>query len=555
MVVSTGADAVPPQAAGESAPMLPDRRGPDLAGLAVFTLDSAGRVASWSVTAGRLFGREAREVAGRDVCDVLLTGEGQRQLMSQALAEVEVGRIGAATLAMPAGGSDGQVAVHCEPLGGAGGEVLVIARRVVPRPGPDLLREAATRIGTTLELPRTAREFAGVVVPAFADAAAIFVSERLLVTEEPGSHGPGPVAVVRRLAARVAGQPATITDSLLAPGEVVAFAPGSPSFRAITAGSPVLADHLDQETAQRLSRHPGGREITTAYTSFLAVPLTARGLVLGCATFARMAGSPGFGTADITTAVDLAAHAALCIDNARLYHRERRTAFALQQGLLPGEPQIPAAVEVASRYLPVGVSVVGGDWHDIVALPGGTAALIVGDVMGHGPEAAAVMVQLRTAAHTLADVGLAPGEILRRLDQLAAAMPGPPYATCLCAVIDPPGNSCVVARGGHPPPVLALPGGTTEILDLPAGLPLGLGAGPFLETRTDLPAGATLALYTDGLVESRTRALDNGLATLRGALSSALAQPGGTLDSCCETVTQELRQRGDDITLMLARIR
>jgi stage II sporulation SpoE-like protein/PAS domain-containing protein/GAF domain-containing protein len=535
--------------------MLPERRGPDLAGLAVFTLDPAGRVASWSVTAARLFGREASEAAGRDICDVLMGGAGQRELMSQALAEVAMGRNWAATLPMPTGG-DGQVAVHCEPLAGAGGGALVIARRVVPRPGPDLLREAATRIGTTLELARTAREFAGVAVPAFADAAAIFVSERLLATEEPGSHAPGPVAVVRRLAARVAGQPATLTDSLLRPGEVVAFAPGSPSFRAITAGSPVLSDHLDEETAQRLSRHPGGREITTAYTSFLAVPLTARGLVLGCATFARMAGSPGFGPADLTTAGDLAAHTAVCIDNARLYHRERRTAFALQQGLLPGEPQIPEAVEVASRYLPVGVSVVGGDWHDIVALPGGKTALIVGDVMGHGPEAAAVMVQLRTAAHTLADVGLPPGELLRRLDQMAAALPGPPYATCVCAVIDPAADSCVVARAGHPPPVLALPDGTTQVLDLPAGLLLGLATGPFQESPAHVPPGATLALYTDGLVESRTRALDNGLAALCDALSSALAQPGATLDSCCETVTQALRQRGeDDITLMLARIR
>ncbi len=555
MVVRTGADAESPQPAGEGAPAPAERRGPDLAGLAVFTLGPAGQVVSWSVTAARLFGREAQEVAGRDIRDVLLAGAGQRQLMSRALAEVAAGRVGTATLGVRAGSADGQVAIHCEPLAGAGGGVLVIARRVVPRPGPDLLREAATRIGTTLELPRTAREFTGVAVPAFADAAAIFVLERLLAAEEPSPQGPEPVAVVRRLAARVAGQPATITDNLLPPGEVVAFAPGSPSFRAITSSTPVQDDHLDEETARRLSRDPGGREISAAYASFLAVPLTARGLVLGCVTFARMAGAPGFAPADVMAAGDLASHTAVCVDNARLYHRERRTAFALQQGLLPGEPEVPATVEVASRYLPVGVSVVGGDWHDIVATPGGAAALIVGDVMGHGPEAAAVMVQLRTAAHTLADLGLPPGALLHKLDQLAAAMPGPPYATCLCAVIDPPGNTCVVARAGHPPPVLALPGGTTQVLDLPDGLPLGLGTGPFPEIQADLPPGATLALYTDGLVESRTRALDSGLAALRSALSSALDQPDGTLDSCCETVTQALRQRGDDITLMLARIR
>ena len=253
---------------------------------------------------------------------------------------------------------------------------------------------------------------------------------------------------------------------------------------------------------------------------------------------------------------ELASHAALSIDNARLYHRERRTALALQRGLLPGRPEIPAGLEVAQRYLPVGVSVVGGDWHDIVPLPGGRAALIVGDAMGHGPEAAAVMVQLRTAAHTLAELGLPPGEVLSRLDQMAAGMAASPFATCISMILDPAGSSCVAAQAGHLPPVLVLPGGETHVLDLPPGLPLGLGAESFAATQISLPPGATLALYTDGLVESRSRPIDDGLAALRGALSSALALPGGTLGDACRTVTQTLRHQGeDDITLVLARFR
>ena len=118
---------------------------------------------------------------------------------------------------------------------------------------------------------------------------------------------------------------------------------------------------------------------------------------------------------DIAAAGELASRAAVCIDNARLYDRERRTAQALQRGMLPGQPDVPAAMEVARCYVGVGGSVVGGDWHDIVTLPSGKAALVVGDAMGHGPEAAAVMVQLRTAAHTLADVELAPERVLARL--------------------------------------------------------------------------------------------------------------------------------------------
>jgi serine phosphatase RsbU (regulator of sigma subunit) len=176
--------------------------------------------------------------------------------------------------------------------------------------------------------------------------------------------------------------------------------------------------------------------------------------------------------------------------------------------------------------------------------------------MGHGPEAAAIMVQLRTAAHILADLELPPGQILSRLDRMAAGMAASPFATCIATVIDPARSSCVVAQAGHLPPVLVLPDGTTEVLDLPPGLPLGLGAESFEATEITLPSGAALALYTDGLVESRTRPLDDGLAALRGALSAALTGPGVTLGGACEVVTQALMQDGeDDITLVLARIR
>jgi serine phosphatase RsbU (regulator of sigma subunit) len=176
--------------------------------------------------------------------------------------------------------------------------------------------------------------------------------------------------------------------------------------------------------------------------------------------------------------------------------------------------------------------------------------------MGHGPEAAAVMVQLRTAARTLADLELPPGDVLRQLDRMAVSMPGAPLATCVYAEIDPAARSCVIVKAGHPPPMLVIAGGAASVLDLPAGLPLGLGTGSFQATRISLPPGTTLALYTDGLVESRSRPIGDGLAALRGALTAALARPGDSLDSSCEKVTQAMRQHGeDDITLVLARIR
>jgi Stage II sporulation protein E (SpoIIE)/GAF domain len=541
------------QLADNGRPRLPRRRDPNLAGLATFTLDAKGVIAAWSMTATWVFGQPSSGVTGRHICDVLLTGPGQRQVAEHALAEVAEGRVWTATLAL----TGGPVAFRCEPLDGPPGSALVIAQHAAPQPDPGWLSEASARIGTTLDLNQTAAEVVDVAVPGFADAASIFVAERLLAAGEFDMASPEHGAVLRRLAARLSGQPAVLTADLLRTGEVLVFGEGSPSFRAMRTASPLLFDRLDPEAERRVTRHPGGAETLAQFTSFLSVPLAARGSVVGCATFGRAASSSPFGPADIAAAGELMSRAAVCIDNARLYDRERRTALALQRGMLPvpGQPEVPAGLEVARCYLPVGGSVVGGDWHDIVRLPGGRAALIVGDAMGHGPEAAAVMVQLRTAAHTLADVELAPEAVLRKLDRMAAGLASP-FATCIYTVIDPAAGACTVAQAGHLPPVLVLPGPRTRVLELPPGLPLGLGAESFESTRVTLPPGTTIALYTDGLVESRTRALDTGLGALREALAAAFADPKLPLSDACDLVTRAMRQHGEDeITLVLARVR
>jgi GAF domain-containing protein len=536
----------------DGGPGLPRRREPDLAGLATFTLDPRGRVTSWSVTATRLFGHLAAAVAGRDVCDVLMTGPGQRELVSLALSEVAAGRVWTATVA---GGrlGEGRFAIRWEPLGGLGGGAVVVVQRAWPQPAPSWLSEAAARIGSSLDMAQTAAEVAEAAVPGFADLTIIYAAERLLAADELTPSPAG--AAVRRLAARRAGHPPDVADKMMRTGEVLVLGPDTPGSQAMTVGGPVLFDHLDGETARRLARH-GYQKPAGDFTSYMAMPLIARNVVVGCAIFGRTPASPAFNPGDVALAGELASRAAVCIDNARLYDQERRTAAALQQGLLPGQPHIPDGLEVAHRYLPVGASVIGGDWHDIVPLSGGRAALIVGDAMGHGPEAAAVMVQLRTAAHTLADLDLPPEQVLRRLDKMASEIAAAPFATCIYAVIDPLGASCEIVQAGHLPPAVVPPAGTAALLDLPPGLPLGLGAESFQATRLNLPPGTTLALYTDGLVESRTRTIDAGLAALCHELSRALAQPGRTLVEASDAVTQELRQhREDDITLVLARIR
>jgi serine phosphatase RsbU (regulator of sigma subunit) len=535
---------------------LPRRHEPDLADLATFTLDPKGRVTSWSVTAARMFGHQARGTVGRDVCDVLLTGPGQRDLVNRALAEVAAGRVYTATVA---GGSlgDGRFAVRWEPLDGLGGGAVVIAQRAWPQPTPSWLRDAAAKIGSSLDLVETATEVADAAVPGFADVVIIYVAERLLVADELTATRVAQGAVVRRLASRRSRQPADAAEKPTGPSEVIVLGPATPGCRAMATGSPVLFDHLDSETAQRLARYPGVYQTAVGYTSYMAIPLIARGVVVGCAIFGRVPASPPFNQGDITLAGELASRAAVCLDNARLYDRERRTAQALQQGLLPGRARIPDRLEVAHRYRPVGDSVVGGDWHDIVSLPGGRAALVVGDAMGHGPEAAAVMVQLRTAAHTLAELDLPPEQMLRRLDRMAAGLAVAPFAaTCVYAVIDPASRSCVIAQAGHQPPVLVLPDGTSRVLNLPPGLPLGLGEERFETSQVSLPPGSVLALYTDGLVEGRTRTLDAGMAALQDSLTKALAEPTASLPDVCYSATEMPHQDAeDDITLVLARIR
>jgi serine phosphatase RsbU (regulator of sigma subunit) len=431
---------------------------------------------------------------------------------------------------------------------GREGRRPVSAGQLPARPGTELLAEAAARIGTTLDLGITAREIAGVAVPALADAAVVLVAERLLAADDTTARPDGTGLAVRRLAARVAGQPGAVTAAMLRPGEVVILGGESPGCRAMSTGRPALSG-CPAPGSSRQAAQLAGR-----CASVLAAPLAARGTVLGCLMLGRAAGRPGFTAADAALAGELAARAAVCIDNARLYDRERRAARALQQGLLAAGPDAPPGLETASCSEPVDAGTAGGDWHDIIALPGGRAALIVGDVMGHGPEAAAVMVQLRAAAHVLAALGLPPGQVLGSLGQLAAGMPGDPYATCIAAVIDPAAGSCAVASAGHLPPVLALPGGGTRIPAMAPALPLGLGTGTPPTTRLPLPPGTTLALYTDGLVESRARSLDQGLAELRRTLASALARPAATLHGTCQAVTRSMRDRGeDDITLLLAR--
>jgi hypothetical protein len=355
--------------------------------------------------------------------------------------------------------------------------------------------------------------------------------------------------VARRLGTKFhcAGRP--VPDVAFPPGEVIAFAVDSPFARCVNNDSPAIFNAPDGPTLERI--RPDGREVLAGYTSFLAVPLTARDTVTGFLVLVRAPDVPSFSERDAAVAARLGVQAGTGIANALTLMRQRSIAEALQRGLLAAKPATPSGLEVAGRCLPAAGHVIGGDWYDVIPLPGGRTGLVVGDVMGHGPEAAAVMAQLRATAHALADLDLLPAELLKRLNRSTTILQRITLATCAYAIIDPASHSCTLAGAGHLPPILALPDGTTRVPELPAGQSLGLGTASYGQARIKLPPGAVLALYTDGLVESRTRSFDQGILALR----SVLAREHGDLEAICDTLIASLAGRcEDDITVILARI-
>jgi hypothetical protein len=387
------------------------------------------------------------------------------------------------------------------------------------------------------------------IVPGFAEGAGVFVLEHLLKGGEPAGLATGGEVVARRLGTTFARAGQRVSREAFPPGQVLAFAPSSPYARCMDTGGPVVFAEPDGPTLERL--RPDGREVVSGCSSFLVVPLTARDTVVGMLAFARDPGAPAFSRREIATAARLGAQAGTAIVNALTLMRHRSIADALQRGLLAAEPPMPSGLEVAGRCLPAAGQVIGGDWYDIIPLDGNRTGLVVGDVMGHGPEAAAVMAQLRAAAHALADLDLEPADLLQRLNRVTDTLQAITLATCAYAVVDADGHTCTLAGAGHLPPILALPDGTTRVPELPAGQSLGLGTASYGQARIKLPPGAVLALYTDGLVESRTRSFDQGILAMR----SILARQHGHLEAVCDALIASLAGRcEDDITVILARI-
>ncbi len=328
-------------------------------------------------------------------------------------------------------------------------------------------------------------------------------------------------------------------------------------------GRPVVVEHgvtssvvptLGDETARRTL-------LQLAPESVVVVPLLARGHMTGVLTLLRGADRVPMPPEELETAVDIAARAALALDNARLFAEQRGLAEGLQRSLLTTPPQ-PDHCHIAVRYVPAArAASVGGDWYDAFLQRDGATVLVIGDVMGHDTAAAAAMGQLRGLARGIAwHSGGTPAEVLRSLDDAVQGLQLDTTATAVVARLEQgPAEAAHGVRllrwsnAGHPPPLVLQPGGTVRTLG-GSDLLLGLDPGSARTDETvELGSGATVVFYTDGLVERRGQDLDDGLALLRTALAELADAP---LEELLDGLLARLLpdDADDDVALVAVRL-
>ncbi|MEU0054885.1 SpoIIE family protein phosphatase [Streptomyces sp. NPDC006334] len=414
-----------------------------------------------------------------------------------------------------------------------------------------VLADAGVRIGTTLDLQQTARELAGVAVPHVADLAAVDILESV-VAHETITPVSGDAPAEFRALAVAAGYATDAIHAADPVGELATYGPSRIITQCVREARPVLVERVDGRTMRRIARDARAAQALheAGVHSYMALPLLARGKVLGTLSLYRTVNESPFDEQDRVLAAEIAARAAISIDNARLYGRERATALTLQRSLLPSAPVRREGLDISARYRPA-LSEVGGDWYDVLPLGPGRTGLVVGDVMGKGVQAAAIMGQLSTATRALARLDLPPAELLRHLDDIAGSL-GDAIATCVYAVCDLRVGSCALSSAGHLPPVLASAGGEARLVDVPGGVPLGVGGVDFGTVELALPPGSLLALYTDGLVENRAEPIDAGL----GTLTRLLCSPAPSLERTSDALLDALRpEPDDDVALLLVRTR
>ncbi|WP_079053979.1 SpoIIE family protein phosphatase [Streptomyces graminilatus] len=422
-----------------------------------------------------------------------------------------------------------------------------------------LLDTATARIGTTSDVQATCVELAQFMVPDLADAAGV----ELNLQVKAGPHRPPP-GVLRLRRAALAAVPG-IKDAMLALaglGDTVDYPPGTEIRACLDAGLPWLSNGVSEQEwpagggrADRSASASASSHRSIGVHSVLVLPLIAGRRPLGTLSLVRAFNAQGFTVDDVSVALEVAQRAARALERATLHTREHSMALELQHALLtdtgaPSDPHSPTAF----RYLPADdVALIGGDWFDSLPLPDGRNLLVIGDVMGHGVEAAVAMSHYRSALRALAMAGLPPHLVLTHADRTVADSGFDRVASCLLALEDPAHRTVSYANAGHLPPVFLHPDGTVGLVEVPAGPPLGTGFGSYTTlTRPTVPGGVLL-LYTDGLVERRGEDIDVSLRRLTRLRLS----PRASLDIILDEVLAQLADAPaeDDIAVLAARSR
>jgi serine phosphatase RsbU (regulator of sigma subunit) len=532
-------------------------------------IDKAGRVLQHDRNSADMLAYPGDALLGTELSSLLAGPSSHTIALEGLLSAALSGREGTAVLTFRTRDGDPlDSVVTIQPMRSSDPSLIGLVLIRIPPPSegrfldPAVMRHALLdgafkRIGGALDIDQLAREFVNIAVPHFCNTAGLLILESLVAGEELPADSPDGSQLLRRLAVAYDDSDSS-WDAVFPTGEILRYPPGTPYTECMVTGKPVRLK-MGSDQAARIATSWLRRPVAhlLANTSLLLLPLAARDLTLGFVVCTRKDSYRAFDAYDTEIGMEFASRAAIFIDNARRYSRERATAVTLQRSLLPTGLSKPSSVEVRHRYLPGSKMIeVGGDWYESIALPGARVALVVGDVAGHGVRAAVTMGRLRTAIHTLAMLELSPAETLQQLNELMGDLGArePHFATCVYAVYDAVTGMLEVASAGHLPPLLVAPDGTNEFLSLTPAPPLGIGSGSVQSKFVPVTDGSLLVLYTDGLVENRTRDIDVGLRLLSEIFGpGAAARP---LEDLCRATLAGVYsdQQRDDIALLMARL-
>ncbi|WP_394814168.1 SpoIIE family protein phosphatase [Streptomyces dubilierae] len=539
-------------------------------GAGAYVVDDKGCILAVNARAEQLLGRPARGLVGQDAHDLLhrdarghtlptsrcsmrqafharrteqaggewfARGDGSLLPVSWLITPFDTGHPEPATLVVF---HSDQQARDTGPLPEPAAEPLTELERLA------LLAETTTRLTSTLDVDETLRRLVALVLPRLADWAVVD-----LITERD--------EVWRSVVVHADGEALVSHPELQGPMPPVPEESPMPLSRALRGVASTLAGPRTYQREPDSGIAVEQRRLfkATGIHSAAIVPIRSTREVLGALTLGRADKEGDYTDADLPLIEDIARRAALALDNARLYQRQRKVAETMQNHLLPQLPRLPG-LKMVARYLPApDASQVGGDWYDAFRLPDGATALAVGDVVGHDLEAAAGMAQVRNMLRAYAwSHQDPPSRIVDRLDEAVTHITSVPMATMIFARLEAKESGhweLCWTNAGHPPPLLISRDGLTRYLQDGHGILLGTGAGKARpDATTVLPPGSTLLLYTDGLIEAIGHSLDEGLERLRQHAAALVHRP---MASFTDELLRRVRptENDDDVALLVLR--